>query len=60
MANAAIITRRRYGLERLHRRMVKAIETVPMIHGVFVYDAAGNWLANSMSMGTVAPQQQRS
>jgi len=37
------------GLERLRRWMTKAIETVPMVHGVFVYDAAGNWLANSVS-----------
>lgn len=37
------------GLERLHRRMVQDIESIPMIHGIFVYDAAGNWIANSVS-----------
>ncbi|MGD0102405.1 MAG: diguanylate cyclase [Rhodopila sp.] len=37
------------GLARLRRWMTKAMDTVPMIHGVFVYDAAGDWLANSVS-----------
>jgi diguanylate cyclase (GGDEF)-like protein/PAS domain S-box-containing protein len=36
-------------LERLHRRMVQTIASLPMIHGIFVYDAAGDWIANSVS-----------
>jgi signal transduction histidine kinase len=37
-------------LERLHHWMVRATEVVPMIHGVFVYDALGDWMVNSVSM----------
>ena len=37
-------------LERLHLRMVQDIKTVPMIHGVFVYDVTGDWTVNSLSM----------
>lgn len=37
------------GRERSNRRMLQTIETMPMIHGLFVYDANGNWRVNSVS-----------
>jgi diguanylate cyclase (GGDEF)-like protein/PAS domain S-box-containing protein len=37
------------GLERINQRMLQTIQAMPMIHGLFVYDAAGDWRVNSVS-----------
>jgi diguanylate cyclase (GGDEF)-like protein/PAS domain S-box-containing protein len=35
-------------LDRLRQFMIMQVERLPFIHGLFVYDAAGNWLTNSV------------
>ena len=37
-------------LDRLRRRMLQAIQTTPIIHAIFVYDADGTWVVNSTSV----------
>ncbi|MFZ6873164.1 sensor domain-containing diguanylate cyclase [Undibacterium sp. Di27W] len=34
-------------LSRLHSLLVKRVEELPQLHGLFVYDQYGNWLVNS-------------
>ena len=36
-------------LERLHQLMVLRVTALPTIHGLFFYDADGNWLATSLN-----------
>lgn len=35
-------------LDRLHGWMMQRVATVPAIHGLFLYDARGDWLVNSL------------
>ena len=37
-------------LERLHRLMTARVRALPLIHGLFLYDAEGHWLVNSLGM----------
>ncbi|MFZ6640251.1 sensor domain-containing diguanylate cyclase [Undibacterium sp. TC4M20W] len=34
-------------LQRFHALVVKRVEELPQLHGIFVYDQAGNWVVNS-------------
>lgn len=36
-------------LEHLRRLMAHDMATLPLLHGLFVYDATGNWIVNSSS-----------
>jgi diguanylate cyclase (GGDEF)-like protein/PAS domain S-box-containing protein len=36
-------------LLRLHNWMLKTTQNIPLIHGMFAYDAAGNYLTNSLT-----------
>jgi diguanylate cyclase (GGDEF)-like protein/PAS domain S-box-containing protein len=38
-------------LDRLHQVMALRVTNLPIIHGLFIYDAAGNWVVNSV-LGT--------
>jgi diguanylate cyclase (GGDEF)-like protein/PAS domain S-box-containing protein len=35
-------------LDRLHQLMALRLTNLPIIHGLFIYDAAGNWVVNSV------------
>lgn len=35
-------------LERLHQLMVAQTKALPLLHGLFLHDANGDWLANSL------------
>ena len=37
-------------VERLHRLMTARVRALPLIHGLFLYDAEGRWLVNSLGM----------
>lgn len=40
----------RYGLERTHDLMVRRVQGLPQLAGLFAYDERGKWLVNSQPM----------
>lgn len=38
-----------FNMDRMHTLLVKSAQELPQLHGLFIYDKNGRWVANSQS-----------